>query len=156
MGIELLDFDKPTVSQYASLLNSASVQRHMPLSDPSYSDEWISNWIKGKSKTWENPNKGPWSVWVNGQFAGWAGVEPCGDELSFGIVLLQSFWGQGELVVHSAFEKIQSEFPHALSVIVELPLSRKSARYSDRLGLIPLGTVEIAGQEFANYRKNLR
>jgi hypothetical protein len=94
-------------------------------------------------------------VWIAGSFAGWAGVEPSEKELSFGIVLLKSYWGQGARVAETAFAKIQSEFPEAQSVIVEFPASRKSERYAERLGLHKIGSVEIAGHQFVTFRKAL-
>lgn len=153
MEIELLSFEKPTIQQYFDLLNSPSVQRHMPLSAKSYSRTWVSNWIVSKSRTWPEKSSGPWSVWIEGEFAGWAGVEPSSGELSFGIVLLKSFWGSGARVIEFTLSRIRKEFPEHGSVLIELPISRRSDLYANRLGLQKIGIMELSGQQFVSYRK---
>lgn len=152
MEIQLLPFDKPSASQYLDLLNSKAVQKHMPLSEDHYSLEWVEQWIRSKSHTWPDPESGPWSVWINDEFAGWAGIEPFDEACSLGVVLLQQFWGSGKAVLQAVCEKIRTQFPNVTELQIELPLSRGSDRYASRLGLERIGEIEIAGSRFLTYR----
>ena len=155
-NVDLLHFAEAGVENYRDLLNSRAVQQHLPLSDSHYSDEWIAGWIERKAETWPNPAFGPWSVWVDGEFAGWAGVEPDGPNLSYGIVLLKKFWGFGSEVTQKAIGLIRESFPDADSMQIELPESRGSERFAKRLGLLFVGTIEMSGHKFMKYEFPLK
>ena len=134
----------------------AKVFKTLPYVGGHYSDEWIAGWIERKAETWPNPAFGPWSVWVDGEFAGWAGVEPDGPNLSYGIVLLKKFWGFGSEVTQKAIGLIRESFPDADSMQIELPESRGSERFAKRLGLLFVGTIEMSGHKFMKYEFPLK
>lgn len=154
--IELLHFDRPTLEQYRNLLEDAAVNRYLPLASESYSDQWILDWISRKRMIWGNPELGPWSVWLNGEFAGWAGVEPDGEILSLGAVLHKHSWGNGRAILQAVCRKVSQLFPEAIELEVELPVARGSARFASRLGLVRVGEKDIQGFSFDAYRLNIQ
>ncbi len=122
----------------------------MPLAEVDYSDEWIQNWIAQKSNTWPQENVGPWSVWVNGTFAGWSGFEPDEQDLSFGIVLHKQFWGYGRAVLSRAID-VWADALDTRRIFFEFPLSRSSELWATRLGLVPVEEIEFSGHTFMRY-----
>lgn len=149
-AIELRPFGAAALQHYRALITDAAVTKHMPLAESAYSDEWIRNWIESKSSTWSDESFGPWSVWVAEKFAGWAGLEPDGDDLSLGIVLHKTYWGLGRDLVGQIMKRWPGDLSHR-RIVVEFPLSRKSGQWASRLPLTLIGEIEIEGQLFEKY-----
>lgn len=149
-AVTLRAFSEPTVEQYRALITDPKVTRHMPLARSEYSDEWIVNWINNKAHTWENPELGPWSVWLGDQFLGWAGVEPEPEGLSLGMVLHRRYWGLGREVFATMLPRIQAYFGES-RLVIELPGSRSSEVFAARLGLLDAGEQILEGRAFKRY-----
>jgi hypothetical protein len=150
-NFELLPFSKPSIDQYRALITDPRVAKHMPLAQPSYSDDWISEWVLNKSATWGNPSFGPWSVWRENEFLGWAGFEPDSEGLSVGIVLHPKHWGFGEEVLRLISIRATNLFPDKM-LILELPDSRRPEYFGRRFGLKKLGVATINGISFHRYQ----
>lgn len=148
--LSLKPFDLPTIDQYRGLICDPAVTRHMPLAETTYSDDWISSWISAKKATWPQGNLGPWSLWSGDEFAGWCGLEPDGEHLSVGIVLHKKFWGRGEEVLELML-KAWGDTLTGRKLVAEFPQSRKSERWALGLGLKPLDTISIGGNQFLRY-----
>ena len=152
--IDLRAFDAASIEQYRALITDPAVTKHMPLAMSNYTDEWIRNWVISKSNTWDDESLGPWSIWVEGEFAGWAGLEPDGDDLSLGIVTHKRYWGLGREIVAEVVKK----WPKTLTsnrIVVEFPLSRKSGKWASKLPISLIGGIEIEGQVFEKYELDL-
>lgn len=147
---ELRQFSVATVDQYRELICHPAVTKHMPLAQKTYTNEWIRNWISSKESTWSDERLGPWSVWRDNEFAGWAGLEPEANDLSVGLVLHKKFWGNGQLILKLVFEKWQN-YINERRVTVEFPRSRQSKIWASKLGLMPIEEIEIDGVAFVRY-----
>ena len=147
---ELRQFSSATVEQYRELICDPAVTRHMPLAEPTYSDEWIRNWIDSKASTWLEPDLGPWSIWVDQEFVGWVGLEPDREFLSLGLVVHKKFWGSGHSIVRLMFERWFEKLD-GRRVVVEFPESRHSELWASQLDLKPMGHIEISGITFFRY-----
>ncbi len=149
-SFEFRPFNAASVEHYRKLICDPSVTRHMPLAEADYSDEWIQNWIAQKSAIWPQESVGPWSVWVNGAFAGWSGFEPDEQDLSFGVVLHKEFWGYGRAIFSRAIE-LWADALDSRRIFFEFPLSRSSEVWAERYGLVLVGEIEFSGHKFMRY-----
>ncbi|MBU6347580.1 MAG: GNAT family N-acetyltransferase [Actinomycetales bacterium] len=151
---DLKPFSVPSIEEYRELICHPAVTRHMPLAQAEYSNEWIQEWIARKESTWPDKEYGPWSVWHNSTFVGWAGLEPEGEDLSVGIVLHKEYWGSGKVILKQVFTKMGRKIK-GKRVTVEFPKSRHSAVWASRLGLVEIEEIEVSGIVFVRYELSL-
>ena len=133
------------------LLNDPRVTRHMPLAEV-VDLEWVDNWKTQKSSSWDSPDKGPWSVSINGKFAGWAGLQPDdGDTTELAVVLHQWAWGHGKTIIDKVLET-WGAFPESKKkIFVYFPSSRKAESFAGRIGISYSGTGEFNGIKFERF-----
>ena len=65
--------DKSLIFQ---LFNDPLVQRHMPLASEHFTEHDYQEFIKAKEQIWQEKGFGPEAYFVDGQFIGWAGIQP--------------------------------------------------------------------------------
>ena len=151
MHIELRPIVFANSEELLILLNDARVTKHMPLAE-TVDLAWVDKWKAEKSASWDNPLKGPWSVTINGEFAGWAGIQP--DEhltAELALVLHHWAWGFGRSVVEIVLETWKT-FPESnRKLFVYFPDSRKARDFADRIGIRYAGTSEISGLKFEKF-----
>lgn len=133
------------------LMNHPQVRRHLPLAKGSFGPAECEEFIAAKERLWEEHGYGPWAIEVDGEFAGWGGLQPEGEDVDLGLVLHPKSWGLGRILyrefISLAFDKLGFE-----SVTVLLPLSRTRVSGVLELGFEIDGEVDIAGQRFTRYR----
>jgi hypothetical protein len=133
-------------------LNDRRVLRHMPLasSDPMGVDE-LRDWVVEKEAITERSGYGPQAILVDGEFAGWGGLEPDGEGASISLVLLPAVWGLGRKIMDALLDEAfgRLRLPY---VLVEFPPSRRRVRGLLRMGFHAAGEREIAGKRFIVYR----
>jgi ribosomal-protein-alanine N-acetyltransferase len=101
---------------------------------------------------WAEHGYGPWAFFIDGQFAGWGGLQPEGPDADLGIVLHPRFWGLGYALSREILRRAFAEMGHK-SVIVLLPPSRTRVRALKRLGFEDDGEVVLSGERFMRYRR---
>jgi hypothetical protein len=115
------------------------------------SPDEIRDWILGKEAITQRHGFGPHAILLDGEFAGWGGIEPDGDGASISLVLFPAFWGRGhrilEILVQEAFGRLGLPY-----VLAELPPSRTRVRGLLRLGFREVGDRLIGGERFIVYR----
>ena len=103
------------------------------------------------ARLWAEHGYGPWAILVDGELAGWGGLQPEGDDADLGLVLHPRRWGAGraiyERMIAYAFGALRAD-----SVIVLLPPSRVRVAGVLRLGFRPDGAVDVGGERFVRYR----
>ena len=133
------------------LMNDPRVRRHLPLARGAFGPAECARLVAAKERLWAEHGYGPWAFVIDGEFAGWGGLQQEGDDVDLGLVLRPKYWGAGrglyERFVADAFERL-----HAPSVVILLPPSRTRVRGMVQLGFRPDGEVEIAGERFLRYR----
>jgi RimJ/RimL family protein N-acetyltransferase len=135
-----------------TLLTDPRVLRHMPLSgpEPMRPDE-LRDWVAGKEAITQQHGFGPQAILVDGEFAGWGGIEPDGDGASVSLVLFPALWGRGhqvlDLLLEQAFD--QRGLPY---VLVEFPPSRTRVSGLLHLGFREVGERMVGGERFIVYR----
>jgi RimJ/RimL family protein N-acetyltransferase len=135
-----------------ALLSDPQVIRHMPLADPeTMSPDEIRDWVAGKKAITQQHGFGPRAILLDGDFAGWGGIEPDGDGASISLVLFLAFWGRGreilDVLLEEAFGRLGLPY-----VLVEFPPSRTRVRGLLHLGFREVGDRTIEGERFVVYR----
>jgi hypothetical protein len=133
------------------LLNDHRVTKHMPLAEPVDSG-WVDGWKREKSRLWTNPEHGPWAVYLDDEFAGWAGMQPDGEnEVDFAIVLHVWAWRTGREIAKDVLAKWKTISPES-DINIYLPTSRPIHLISQKLGLEIVGEDKMLGHKFVKLR----
>jgi RimJ/RimL family protein N-acetyltransferase len=135
-----------------ALFTDQRVIRHMPLADPdAVSTEELQDWVAMKEAIKEQYGFGPQAILLDGDFAGWGGIEPDGDGASISLVLFPDFWGRGreilDVLLEEAFGRLGLSY-----VLVEFPPSRTRVRGLLSAGFREVGDRTIEGERFVVYR----
>ena len=149
--IEFVPMDRVPIERYIELNTHPEVRRLMPLASESLSEAECRAWVTGKCAQWEENGYGPLAILVEGEFAGWGGLQKHHDDADLGLVLHPRFWGFGPSVarrmIEFAFQSL--DVP---SLIVLLPPARTRTRALLRAGFVRDGEEEIGGNVFLRYR----
>lgn len=86
----------PSLNAWLDLFQDARVKKHMPLPESTVDENWIQNWIAGKEKSSKQIPFEIYSIWDDGNFAGWGGIQADGDNFEIAIVLKPEYWGYGQ------------------------------------------------------------
>jgi ribosomal-protein-alanine N-acetyltransferase len=76
-----------------ALMNGPRVVRQMPLSSPPCTEIDCDEFLAAKGAVWKEHGSAPSAIEVDGQFAGWGGLEPEQGEADFG-------WARSTLLGH--------------------------------------------------------
>jgi ribosomal-protein-alanine N-acetyltransferase len=133
------------------LMNHPLVRRHLPLARGGFGRDECERFVAAKERHWEEHGYGPWAFIIDGEFAGWGGVQSEGGEADVGLVLHPRHWGAGkvlyERILAFAFEELGVS-----SVIALLPPSRTRVSGVLKLGFRRDGEMVIADERFIRYR----
>ncbi|MET4576554.1 GNAT family N-acetyltransferase [Ottowia thiooxydans] len=150
MAFTLHTFSDIAVDDWMRLLTHPDVNRHMPLADGGWTESTIAEWTKGKDAQWQMNGYGPWSIRIDGSFAGWGGFQKEGGEADLALVLLPQYWGHGaEIVPDFMGRRIELGIG---PVSIMLPPSRTRVRGLARLGFAFAGELEYQGQRFLKFQ----
>jgi [ribosomal protein S5]-alanine N-acetyltransferase len=134
-----------------ALMNDPRVRRHLPLARGPFGAADCARFVAAKERLWAEHGYGPWAFVIDGEFAGWGGLQPEGDDVDLGLVLRPKYWGAGrvlyERLVADAFERRRVS-----SVVILLPPSRVRVSGVLQLGFRPDGELQIGGERFLRYR----
>lgn len=149
--IEFVELASIEAQQVIDLMNNPLVRRQMPLLQGEFGKEEYRAFIDAKAKLWKEQGFGPQAFLVDGQFAGWGGLQPENGEVDLALVLHPKFWGLGkriyQILIEQAFETM-----NLTSVTVLFPPGRTRIQGFLRLGFQAEDEVEISGTQFVRYR----
>lgn len=143
----------PTVApaDLIALMNHPDVRRHLPLARGAFDDVVCARFVAAKERIWAERGWGPWGFRRAGEFIGWGGLQPEGDDIDVGMILHPRHWGVGlglyRRFIAQAFGELQ-----APSVIALLPPSRTRVSAMRRLGFAVDGDVMVGQEPFVRYR----
>ncbi|MEM7417469.1 MAG: GNAT family N-acetyltransferase [Gemmatimonadota bacterium] len=144
----LADIDRKDI---IALMNDGAVREHLPLLMSRFDATMCAGFVAAKERMWETHGYRPWALVRGGEFVGWGGLQPEGEDADVGLILKPSAWGAGKRLLTRfldfGFESI--ELP---SVIALLPPTRRSGRALVHLGFAPDGELEIGDERFLRYR----
>lgn len=151
MNIEYKRLSDVEQSDIMALMNNPLVQRQMPLVPTHFTESMCSAFVAAKEQLWREHGYGPWAFVINGQFAGWGGVQPENGEADLALVLHPNYWGMGKVlykkIINTAFGEMGLP-----SVIVLFPPTRTRVQGLLRLGFKEDGEVLVDTQRFIRYR----
>ena len=126
----------------------------MPLASGVFDEAAYRTWLAGKEALRRQHGYAPWSIWVDGAFAGWGGFQFESGDPELALVLAPTFWGYGK-VIYDELIRRAIEMWGFESIVVLLPPQRLRRRVLLRLGYAEEGVVEIEGQPFIRFRSRL-
>lgn len=133
------------------LMNHPRVRQYMPLLNGGFGDTEYQQFLMAKEKMWATAGYGPWAIEVDGQFAGWGGLQPEHGDADLALVLHPNYWGIGpglcKKMLRYGFERMGFE-----SVTVLLPPGRTRQRALTRLGFELDGVLLLSSERFYRYR----
>lgn len=151
MQIELKRLTEVKLRDLVDLMTHPSVRRQMPLTRDSFTEEDAAAFVVGKEALWAEHGYGPWAFFIDGQFAGWGGLQPEGDDVDLGLVLHPHYWGAGKALYDQIMAHAFGELDFK-SVTILFPPSRTRVKAVLRLGFIPDGELAVGGERFIRYR----
>jgi len=151
MKLEFKQLNEVDRSAYIALNTHPLVRRQMPLTDDHFDDAECKEWIEGKLAMWKEHGFGPWAFIIDGQFAGWGGLQPEQGDADLGLVLHPDYWGYGKIIYDEIIRRAFGEMGFE-SVTILFPPTRTRIKGILRLGFKPDGEVEISGERFNRFR----
>ena len=151
MNIEFKSLSEVDPAAIIDLFNNTLVRRQMPLLKGVFSQEDCDRFIAAKAQLWEEQGYGPWAFVVDGQFAGWGGVQPDEGEADLALVLHPDFWGMGISLYKEIIKRAFGELGLA-SVVVLFPPTRTRVQGLLRLGFEEETRLMVGEEEFIRYR----
>lgn len=137
--------------QIIDLMNKEMVRKQMPLLVEGFSAADCRVFLKAKKQLWDEHGFGPWAFLINGEFAGWGGLQPEHGEADFALVLHPKFWGWGPKI----FNKVKDQAFNQMnlgSITVLLPPSRPNSNAITRLGFTDDGQLIVDDKLFMRFR----
>lgn len=149
--LQFVSLDEIPKQQLIDLMNNRAVARYLPLLTTTFTQDSCEAFLKAKRDLWKRHGFGPWAFLINGQFAGWGGLQPEEGEADFALVLHPDFWGWGlkifRKIKHQAFEEMGLS-----SITALLPPERHNKKSIHRLGFIKDNELLIDSTPFVQYR----
>lgn len=143
--------EKVDKEKILELMNHPLVLRQMPLASKEFTEADYSKFLSTKRKLWDQHGYGPWAFFVEGEFAGWGGLQFENGDPDLAMVLHPKFWGIGKLVYAQLLKQafIDHEFE---SITVLLPPSRNHSKALLKLHFVSDGELQINNTRFLRYR----
>ena len=149
--IKLVDLSAVKAEKIIELMNNERVGKQLPLLGQAFTADHCQAFLRAKKQLWDDHGFGPRAILINGEFAGWGGLQPEHGDADFALVLHPRFWGWGRKI----FNKVKDEaFNHMNfgSITALLPPGRPNSRAITRLGFAEEGQLTLDGETFLKFR----
>lgn len=151
MNIEFKRLFEIKHNDIITLMNNQLVRRHMPLLTDKFDEHACTAFVNAKEKLWSEYGYGPWAFVIDGQFAGWRGVQPENGVADLALVIHPQYWGIGNVLYKAMIKRAFAELG-LNSVTVLLPQTRTRVRGVLRLGFKRNGELKIGNERFIRYQ----
>ncbi len=149
--IDFVPLDSIPSADLIALMSDPAVGRLLPLLGDGFSAADCRAFLAAKQALWDEHGYGPLAFRIDGEFAGWGGLQPEQGEADFALILHPKYWGWGRRIF--ALVKDRAFGPMGLSSItVLLPPTRSNAAAVRRLGFLPDGETAVGGTRFLRFR----
>ncbi|MBT32431.1 MAG: GNAT family N-acetyltransferase [Thalassobius sp.] len=149
--IKFVHLEEIPEEQIIELMNNEKVGKLLPLLADGFTQAHCEAFLKSKKLLWEEHGYGPWAFIINGEFAGWGGLQPENGEADFALVLHPTYWGWGRKIFNKvkawAFTELDID-----SITVLFPPSRLNSKAIYRLGFKEDGELTIDNEVFIRFR----
>ncbi|WP_299981867.1 GNAT family N-acetyltransferase [uncultured Pseudoteredinibacter sp.] len=145
--VKYLKFEDSSPKDLINILNEESLRKHL-IEHPHFDSYNINEWISGKIET--NAAKGcrVRVISIDGEIAGWCGIQEDDEGFEIAIVISQKFWGYGIRI----FKTIMSwakELGHK-EVLFHLLETRRSYKSLARMAR-KISHRQLLGRNFSTY-----
>jgi len=137
--------------QIIDLMNNEMVGKQLPLLAKNFSAEECRAFLKAKKQLWDEHGFGPWAFLIEGEFAGWGGLQPEHGDADFALVLHPKFWGWGQKIFNKVKDQAFNQM-NLKSITILLPPNRPNSKAIKRLGFIDDGQLIVDGEIFMRFR----
>lgn len=151
MTLEFKRLPEVNPADIIELMNNPQVGKEMPLTKDNFNEDDAKAFVTGKEQLWKEHGFGPWAFFIDGQFAGWGGVQPEAGEADLALVLHPKFWGTGKRIYDEIIKRAFGEMGLG-SVMISFPPSRTRVRGLQRLGFVQDGEIMFGNERFICYR----
>ncbi|WP_404460830.1 GNAT family N-acetyltransferase [Providencia rettgeri] len=151
MPIQFLRLPQIPTAEIIALNTHPLVLKHMPLGDALFDEAFCRNWVAGKEQHWSQYGYGVWAFVIDGQFAGWGGLQNENGDAGLALVLHPVFWGEGKRIAVQMIQKAFSSL-NIDSLTIHLPLTRLKLAALLRYGFVEDGLVDFDGVPFKRFR----
>lgn len=145
-------FSFPSLSEISAtalmeILNEDSIRSHL-IDHPPFDEQSIAAWVADKDAADRSPGCRVRAVLIDGELAGWMGIQPDVDGHELAIVITQRFWGLG-ISLFRVLMQWAAELEHK-EVVFHLLDSRREYKALQRMAARVTHT-EWSGRRFTSY-----
>ncbi|MEU8005110.1 GNAT family N-acetyltransferase [Catellatospora sp. NPDC049111] len=151
MNLRLARLTEIDPAHLIGLMGDPRVRRHMPLADGAFGHAECRAFVAAKEALWREHGYGPWALLVDGEFAGWGGLQPEDADVDLALVLHPRFWGHGRAICARVLDEAFGTFGFD-AVTILLPPTRRGGHGVTRLGFVADGQTSIEGRRFLRFR----
>jgi [ribosomal protein S5]-alanine N-acetyltransferase len=151
MDLQLRRLTEIEPAALIELMTDPLVRRHMPLAAGDFGPPECAAFVASKEALWREHGYGPWAFLLDGQFAGWGGLQPEGGDVDLAMVLHPRYWGYGRAIYQRVLDEAFDTFGFD-SVTILLPANRPGVRGILRLGFRYEGAADLWSRQFLRYR----
>ncbi len=145
--IEYFKFHEVNPKDLMALVNKDSLRAHL-IHHPYFDSLSIQTWIKEKIETDALPGCRVRVVSINGEIAGWCGIQPDENGFEIAIILSQRFWGAG-LPIYKTLLSWARELGHK-EVLFHLLDSRREYKALAKIAT-KVHRTKLLGRSFTTY-----
>jgi len=138
-------------AEIIALHTDPRVLRHMPLAGGDFDESECKKWVESKERQWAINGYGPWAFLIDGNFAGWGGLQLENGDADLAMVLSPEYWGCGKAIYRELTRQAFGKMGFA-SITALLPPGRVCVKAMRRLDFEADGQMEISGTTFNRYR----
>lgn len=149
--IEFVHLSEIDEQDIIELMNNDEVGKLLSLLQGGFTAADCKAFVKAKTQLWDAHGFGPWAFVIEGEFAGWGGIQPEKGEADFALVLHPNFWGWGVKIFNKIRDQAFNEMNRE-SITILFPPTRKNSRAIMRYGFVEDGQMEIDGEIFLKFR----
>lgn len=151
MNIDFKRLTEVEKSEIIELMNHPLVRRQMPLLQDNFGKSDCDAFVAAKERLWSEYGYGPWAFFIDGQFAGWGGLQAENGEADLGLVLHPNYWGIGKVLYEEIIGRAFGEMGFE-AVTVLLPPTRTRVKGLLRLSFKEDGELKVGDERFIRYR----
>lgn len=152
--IDYIEFDSSPREALMRIMNDGRVRRHL-LAGGDFTPQSLERWIANKTaQVQHDPGCRVKGILVNGEYAGWCGIQKEEDgTYGLGVILSPDHWGSGPAVLEDMLQWSR-ELGHR-EVYIHLRATRPVSKGLMRRLASDCEAVEMQGRTFRRYRVQL-
>lgn len=149
-----IDFVRLTEIDGSELIEHMSdprMKEHLPLLNQPWDKQTVDAFVSTKEDCWTKDGLGHWAFLSGGRYLGWGGFQKEDYGWDFALVLRPEAFGVGLRITRQALDFARRD-ARISAVYFLLAPTRKHVGALSRLGAVPAGTIEHAGEQFQKFR----